>query len=73
MGQTTEIAYRYRWVILGVLWITYIVVFLNRLSVGPLAPFLKEDLAINSTQIGLIMAAVFLWLYANPVADGLGG
>lgn len=57
MGQTTEITYRYRWVILGVLWITYIVVFLNRLSVGPLAPFLKEDLSINSTQIGLIMAA----------------
>lgn len=57
MGQTTEVTYRYRWVILGVLWITYIVVFLNRLSVGPLAPFLKEDLSINSTQIGLIMAA----------------
>ena len=60
MDQTPQITYRYRWVILGVLWITYIVVFLNRLSVGPLAPFLKEDLGINSTQIGLIMSAASL-------------
>ena len=29
----------YRWVFLAVLWITYVVVFLARLSVGPLAPF----------------------------------
>ncbi|NIN00109.1 MAG: MFS transporter, partial [candidate division Zixibacteria bacterium] len=52
--QTTD---RYRWVILGVLWITYIVVFLNRLSVGPLAPFFKDDLGITSTQVGLVMSA----------------
>jgi sugar phosphate permease len=48
---------RYRWTILGVLWITYIVVFLNRLSVGPLAPFFKGDLGITSTQVGLVMSA----------------
>jgi len=57
MAQTTETTYRYRWVILGVLWITYIVVFLHRLSVGPLAPFLKEDLSITSAQVGLVMSA----------------
>lgn len=57
MEQTKETTYRYRWVILGVLWITYIVVFLNRLSVGPLAPFFKEDLGITSAQVGLIMSA----------------
>ena len=57
MSQTQETAYRYRWVILGVLWITYIVVFLNRLSVGPLAPFFKEDLGVTSAQVGLVMSA----------------
>ena len=51
---------RYRWVILGVLWITYIVVFLNRLSVGPLAPFFKDDLSITSTKVGLVMSAASL-------------
>ncbi len=57
MEQTKETTYRYRWVILGVLWITYIVVFLNRLSVGPLAPFFKEDLGVTSAQVGLVMSA----------------
>jgi len=57
MDQVEEIASRYRWIILGVLWITYIVVFLNRLSVGPLAPFFKDDLSITSTKVGLVMSA----------------
>jgi ACS family hexuronate transporter-like MFS transporter len=55
--QAERAPHGYRWVILGVLWITYIVVFLNRLSVGPLAPFFKEDLGIASTQVGLVMSA----------------
>ena len=58
--QAGEISYRYRWVILGVLWITYIVVYLNRLSVGPLAPFLKQDMGITSAQVGLVMSAATL-------------
>ena len=49
--------HQYRWVILGVLWTTYIVVYLNRLGVGPLAPFLKEDLGLTSTQIGFVISA----------------
>lgn len=56
-GQAEEISDSYRWVILGVLWVTYLVVFLNRLSVGPLAPFFKDDLGITSTQVGLVMSA----------------
>lgn len=60
MAQSDETADRYRWVILGVLWISYIVVFLNRLSVGPLAPFLKGDLGINNTQVGMVMASASL-------------
>jgi len=57
MVQAEATTLRYRWVILGVLWITYIVVFLHRLSVGPLAPFFKDDLGITSTQVGLVMSA----------------
>jgi len=80
MVQTKEITNSYRWVILGVLWITYIVVFLNRLSVGPLAPFFKEDLGVSIAQAGLVMSAASLgnmvplfplagWL----IESGLGG
>jgi len=47
----------YRWVILGVCWLAYIVAFMQRLSIGPLAPFLKEDLNLTSAQVGLFMSA----------------
>ena len=60
MSQTTETVYRYRWVILGVLWTTYVVVYLQRLSVGPLAPFFKEELGVSSAQVGLVMSAAGL-------------
>ncbi|MFC1962052.1 MFS transporter [Chloroflexota bacterium] len=57
MPQSVETTYRYRWVILGILWITFIVVYLNRLCIGPLAPFLKENMALTNTQIGIAMSA----------------
>jgi len=57
MKAEPEHADSYRWVILGVLWTTYVVVFLHRLSVGPLGPFFKEDLSATSTQVGLVMSA----------------
>ena len=48
---------RYRWIILGVCWLAFIVAFMQRLSIGPLGPFLKEDLDITSTQFGMLMSA----------------
>ena len=51
---------RYRWVILLVCWLAYIVAFMQRLSIGPLAPFLKEDLNLTSAQAGLFMSAAAL-------------
>jgi ACS family hexuronate transporter-like MFS transporter len=48
---------RYRWAILGVCWIAYIVAFMPRLSIGPLAPFLKKDLSLSNAELGLFMAA----------------
>jgi len=66
MGQTTEETDRYRWVILCVLWIAFIVVYLNRLSVGPLGPFLKEELDLTSAQVGMVMsAAVFGYMFTQ--------
>ena len=68
---------RYRWVILGVCWLAYIVAFMQRLSIGPLAPFLKEDLGLTSAQAGLFMsAAAFGYMLtvmpAGWLADRIG-
>src|SRR4030042_2789983 len=62
--------YSYRWGILGVLWITYIVVFLNRLSVGPLGPFFKEELKLTSAQVGGGLSAASLGYLLTHVPVG---
>ena len=43
---------RFRFVALGVVWSAYLVVFLSRLCVGPLAPFLKQAFDLSNAQIG---------------------
>lgn len=60
----------HRWVILGVLWITYIVVFLNRLGIGPLGAFFKEDLDVTSAQVGLVMSAAALGYLITQIPIG---
>ncbi len=63
-------AWRYRWVIIVVLWIAYIVVYLHRLSIGPLAPFLKEDLGISNAQVGALMSAAAFGFMLGCVPAG---
>lgn len=50
----------YRWTILGICWLGYVVALMQRLSIGPLAPFLKEGLSISNAQIGMFTTAVCL-------------
>jgi sugar phosphate permease len=65
-----ETASSYRWVIFAVLWITYIIVFLNRLSVGPLGPFFKSELHLSSVQVGLVLSAASFGYLLSQVPAG---
>lgn len=70
MSTSVETGHPYRWVIFGVLWIAYIVVFLNRLGVGPLGAFFKGDLGITSAQVGLVMSAAAFGYLLTQVPIG---
>ena len=56
---------RYRFAALGVVWSAYLVVFLSRLCVGPLSPFLKESFHLTNAQIGGLTSVMVL-TYARP-------
>ena len=77
-STTREVAvYSYRWVILLVCWLAYLSVYLQRLTVGPLAPLIKEDLAITSTQLGAFISAsafgyMLVLLPAGAIVDRIG-
>jgi MFS transporter, ACS family, hexuronate transporter len=47
----------YRFVALGVVWCAYLVVFLSRLCVGPLSPFLKDSFHLSDARIGGLTSA----------------
>ena len=68
---------RYRFVALGVVWCAYLVVFLSRLCVGPLSPFLKESFDLSNAQIGGLTSATALaymptLILAGWLADRIG-
>jgi sugar phosphate permease len=68
---------RYRFVALGVVWCAYLVVFLSRLCVGPLAPFLKTAFELNNAQIGGLTSATAVayaptLIFAGWLVDRIG-
>jgi ACS family hexuronate transporter-like MFS transporter len=63
---------RYRFVALGVVWSAYLVVFLSRLCVGPLSPFLKASFHLSNAQIGgLTSATAIAYMPTMPFAGWL--
>ncbi len=68
---------RYRFVALGVVWCAYLVVFLSRLCVGPLAPFLKSAFDLSNAQIGGLTSATAVayaptLIFAGWLVDRIG-
>jgi ACS family hexuronate transporter-like MFS transporter len=56
-GKSFSTSLNYRWVILVVAWLGFVVAYMQRLSVGPLASFLKDGLSLTASQVGLFMSA----------------
>jgi len=70
MTESSPPKLNYRWVILGVCWLAYIVAFMQRLSIGPLAPFLKEDLSLSASQVGTLMSAAAFGYMITLIPSG---
>ena len=51
-------------------WTAYLIVFLARLTVGPLAPFLKDAFHLSSTQVGSLTSATALGYAPTLVVAG---
>lgn len=58
MATNHDDASPYRWTILITVWMTYLTVQILRLSIGPVAPFLKESLHLSNASVGLLNTAI---------------
>jgi len=68
--QPAEELSRYRWVILAVAWMSFLTVFLVRLGVGPLAPFLKESFHISNAQVWRLVSAIGITYLPTLLVSG---
>ena len=70
MIETEETTPKYRWAVLAVLWVAYTVIFVQRLSIGPLAPFLKSEMSLTNAQIGSLMSAASFGFVSSMLPAG---
>ena len=50
-------ASRYRWTVLGIAWLSYLAVYMVRVSVPPLSPFIVGELSLSKTEVGLLVSS----------------
>jgi MFS family permease len=67
----------YRWVILGTLFSLHVLTSAGQFSIPPVLPFIKEDLGLNYTQVGLFTSSSYLGsaltaTFAGWTVDSLG-
>ena len=70
MTRTKEVVYKYRWIMFGVAWTAYTVAFLQRLSIPPLAPFLRDELHLTHAEIGLLISAAAIGYLVTQLPSG---
>lgn len=64
-------ASRFRWAILGIIFVTYTINFADRSNIGVLIPFLKMDFTINNLEAGALMSFFFLGYAVSQIPAGL--
>lgn len=70
MNNVSAEVKRYRWVVLGVTWLTYMSVYLIRNAVPPLSTFIVADLNLSRFDIGLLASAVAVGYLVAQIPAG---
>jgi len=61
----------YGWAVVAILWVSHMVYFLNYMTVGTLAPFIKSEFDISSAKIGFLASATTLGSTLIQIPAGL--
>lgn len=71
MGRCLKGNMGYQWVIVALLWFSHTAYYLNFMTVGTLAPFIQNDLALTSAQIGFLTSALTIGSMLIQIPSGL--
>lgn len=61
----------YQWVVVGTLWLSHVIYFLNYMTIGTLSPFIQPEFQLSATQIGLLCSAVTIGSLVSNIPAGL--
>ena len=75
--QSITKLHQYRWIVQAVAWASCLALYLSRLSIGPLAPFLKDAFHLSNAQVGSLASAAGMayaptMLVAGWLVDRIG-
>lgn len=72
-GSSPGVSPRYKWWVVGFLWVLCLLNYVDRSNIFVLFPLLQEEFSLTGTELGLI-GSVFLWVYSasSPFAGFLG-
>lgn len=63
-------AIAYQWVIVAILWVSHTAYYLNYMTVGTLAPFMKADFLLSSVRIGFLSSAITIGSMIVQIPSG---
>lgn len=62
---------RYRWVVMTVIFVAYVVCMADRSNIGALLPFIQDEFTISNFQVGAISSFFFLGYAISQIPAGL--
>lgn len=70
---TVPVSSRYRWWVVGMLWLVCFFNYADRQAIFSVFPLLKEEMGLSNVQLGIV-AGAFMWVYAafGPIAGLIG-
>ena len=62
---------QYRWLVLGAIFVTYVIAMADRSNVGAVLPYIQDELHISNTALGAISSFFFLGYAISQIPAGL--
>lgn len=61
---------QYRWVVLGIMWISYLMCFADRGNIGVVLPVLRQEFQISNMEAGSLMSFMFVGYSISQIPAG---
>lgn len=62
---------RYRWVVMALIFVAYVICMADRSNIGAVLPFIKDEFTISNFQVGAISSFFFLGYAISQIPAGL--